>query len=247
MPELIHSFRLPVPVARAWAALDDPDLVAAAFPGATVRDRGADSVSGQLAVKVGPVTTRYDGTVTVSWRDRPARRFVLTVVGDEVGGAGQLAATIHVTLAAVDEETDVEVRSNLGITGRVGQFGEGILSDVLERMLADLATGLIQAGFPERRCWRWTSPPLGPVPAPSRTSSWVSTNRCRSGSPTSRWPSTPRRTSWTSQSPHPSPSAAAAPPRRPLLRRPLLRRPRLRRPHRRRPLRRPRARRRRRR
>ena len=49
MPELIHTLRLPVPVDRAWAALDDPDLVASAFPGAAVSDRGADDVSGELS------------------------------------------------------------------------------------------------------------------------------------------------------------------------------------------------------
>ncbi len=151
MPELIHTLRLPVPVDRAWAALDDPDLVASAFPGADVSDRGADDVSGELSVKVGPVRARYAGAVRVTWRDRPARRFVLEATGDEVDGLGTLRATIHVTLSEADDgaATDVELRTNLAVTGRVAQFGDAVLDDVLGRHLQGLASGLEAAGFPE--------------------------------------------------------------------------------------------------
>lgn len=149
MPELIHTFRLPVPIERAWAALDDPGRVAAAFPGAAVRDRERQSLAGELVVKVGPVTARYEGTITVTWRDLEARRFVLQVVATEIGGVGRLEATIHVTLEPSGGATTVEVRTNLNLSGRVAQFGDGVLSDVMARMFADLGSALEAAGFPE--------------------------------------------------------------------------------------------------
>ena len=79
-------------------------------------------------MKVGPVTARYDGTVTVSWRDRPGPPLRAgRSTGDEVDGARHAAGHDPRDPQRADGRaaTDVELRTNLAITGRVAQFGEG--------------------------------------------------------------------------------------------------------------------------
>src|SRR4051812_21247466 len=96
--DLIYAFRLPVPVDEAWAALSDVERVAEVFPGAALESVEGDVATGQLTVKVGPVSVRYAGTVTVQSQDAAAGVAVLRGKGTESRGDGDVAATVSVAL-----------------------------------------------------------------------------------------------------------------------------------------------------
>ena len=149
--ELTHTVVLPTSPSRAWATLDDADRVAAALPGARATRSEGDVVSGQVTLKIGPISTAFEGKVTVIDRDRLTRRFVLDLDGAEVDGVGTVAGTCHVRLIAEGEHTAVEVRTLVGVTGRLALYGEAVVDDLLGRLLADLADALTEAGLPRGR------------------------------------------------------------------------------------------------
>ena len=148
--ELTHTALVAAPVARAWALLNDPEVVADCLPGAVLQERHGDLSRGTLTLKVGPVTASYDGTVTVVRRDEEAGRLELEAVGDERAGAGRVAATFDLTLTEDAGGTRVTAVTTLAISGRVGQFGTGVLDHLGARLMADLATELERrAAVPE--------------------------------------------------------------------------------------------------
>src|SRR2546428_13862840 len=72
MPRFEDSFRVNAPRPRVWALLDDPARVAACVPGCEeVTAEGADRFRARLRVKVGPIATTQQLTLTVTERTAP--------------------------------------------------------------------------------------------------------------------------------------------------------------------------------
>lgn len=140
--ELTHTILLAVPVDRAWAVLEDPEVVARCLPGATLIERDGDTSRGTLSLKLGPISATYEGTLTVLSRDEQAGKVVLRATGVEQDAAGALDATIEVALVADRGRTIVNVTSELDISGRVAQFGRGVVVDVGARLLDGLVRQL---------------------------------------------------------------------------------------------------------
>ena len=59
--QLEHEFTVPVPVDRAWEVLLDVETIAPCMPGASVDTVDGDSFTGNVKVKVGPITVAYAG------------------------------------------------------------------------------------------------------------------------------------------------------------------------------------------
>src|SRR5829696_6466146 len=74
---LENAFTVPAPVERAWAALLDMERVAPCLPGAALDGGDGTEFSGSMTVKLGPVTSRYRGTVRIEHADAAARHAVL--------------------------------------------------------------------------------------------------------------------------------------------------------------------------
>jgi soluble lytic murein transglycosylase-like protein len=67
--------------------------------------------------------------------DAIAHRAVLKAEGRETRGQGNASATISATLSPSGDGTKVEVVTDLAITGKVAQFGRGVLADVSGKLL----------------------------------------------------------------------------------------------------------------
>jgi carbon monoxide dehydrogenase subunit G len=138
--ELQHSFTVPADVDTAWAALLDLETVAPCFPGATLTGREGDEFSGQVRVKLGPVSLQYAGKGRFVERDEAAHRVVLTASGADSRGGGTAAARVTASLHdAGGEGTRVEVATDLDITGKAAQFGRGLIGDVSARLIGQFA------------------------------------------------------------------------------------------------------------
>ncbi|MBO0715621.1 MAG: SRPBCC family protein [Acidimicrobiales bacterium] len=133
--ELTNEFRVGVPVERAWATLTDVRLIAPCMPGAELREVEGDEYRGVVKVKVGPITAEYRGKATFLERDEAAHKAVLRAEGRETRGQGNAAATITADLTPEGDGTQVKVMTDLQITGRVAQFGRGVLADVSSKLL----------------------------------------------------------------------------------------------------------------
>jgi len=133
--QLDHEFTVPVPVEQAWDVLLDVERIGPCLPGAVVDEVNGDDVNGRVKVKVGPITVTYNGTMTFIEKDVENRKIVLKGSGKEAKGAGTAAATITAVLKGSGDETQVNVTTDLAITGRPAQFGRGVMVDVSNKLL----------------------------------------------------------------------------------------------------------------
>jgi uncharacterized protein len=133
--ELTNEFRVSVPVADAWAVLTDVERIAPCLPGAQLQEIEGDEYRGIVKVKVGPITAQYKGKATFQSKDDDAHVAVLKAEGRDTRGQGNASALITATLTPDGDGTEVKVVTDLTITGKVAQFGRGVLVDVSSKLL----------------------------------------------------------------------------------------------------------------
>ncbi|MDQ3106198.1 MAG: SRPBCC domain-containing protein [Actinomycetota bacterium] len=133
--ELTNEFRVSVPVEDAWAVLTDVERIAPCLPGAQLQEIEGDEYRGIVKVKVGPITAQYKGKATFQSRDDDAHVAVLKAEGRDTRGQGNASAIITATLTSEGGGTAVKVVTDLTITGKVAQFGRGVLVDVSGKLL----------------------------------------------------------------------------------------------------------------
>ena len=119
-----------------WAFLTDPSRVAGCLPGAAIAERVDERThAGTIAVKVGPVSARYKGTVRFERLDEGEGVAEIAAAGQDVRGKG--GADMRMTSRVVERgpaETEVTVSSTVNITGILAQFGRGMIQDVSDEM-----------------------------------------------------------------------------------------------------------------
>jgi hypothetical protein len=133
--ELSNDFRVAVAPSTAWAVLTDVERIAPCMPGAQLQEIEGDEYRGVVKVKVGPITAQYKGKATFVERDEQNHRAVLRAEGRDTRGQGNASATITATLVPDGEGTHVTVATDLTVTGKVAQFGRGVMADVSGKLL----------------------------------------------------------------------------------------------------------------
>ena len=143
--QLTHRFTVPTGVAETWAHFQDIASVAECFPGATVASVDGDTFSGSVKVKLGPIALVYNGSGTFVEKDEAAHRFVVDAKGKDKRGNGTAGAKVTLQMVAADGgATDVEVVTDLSITGKPAQFGRGVMQDVSDKLLGQFVACLEQ-------------------------------------------------------------------------------------------------------
>lgn len=135
--DLTHRFTVPTGVEEAWAHFQDIEGVATCFPGAVVTSVEGETFHGSVKVKLGPIALVYNGSGTFVEKDEAAHRFVVDAKGKDKRGNGTAGAkvTLQMTSSAAGDSTDVEVVTDLAITGKPAQFGRGVMQDVSDKLL----------------------------------------------------------------------------------------------------------------
>jgi uncharacterized protein len=133
--ELTNEFHVHTPIERAWAVLTDVELIAPCMPGAVLEEIEGEEFRGGVKIKVGPITAQYKGKATFLERDAVNHKAVLRAEGRDTKGQGNANATITAQLTPSGTGTVVKVTTDLTITGRVAQFGRGVLADVSAKLL----------------------------------------------------------------------------------------------------------------
>jgi len=129
------EFRVGVPVDEAWRVLLDVERIAPCMPGAQLQEVEGDEYRGIVKVKVGPITAQYKGTARIVEADEGARRIVIKADGRDTRGQGNASATVTASLAADGSGTRVVIDTDLNVTGKVAQFGRGVMADVSSKLL----------------------------------------------------------------------------------------------------------------
>jgi len=147
--DLTHRFTVPTSVDETWAHFQDIASVAECFPGATVTSADGDSFAGSVKVKLGPIALVYNGSGTFVEKDEAAHRFLVDAKGRDKRGNGTAGAKVTLTMTPAAAEgaaggTDVEVVTDLAITGKPAQFGRGVMQDVSDKLLGQFVECLEQ-------------------------------------------------------------------------------------------------------
>ncbi len=143
--DLTHRFTVPTSVAETWDLFDDIASVAECFPGATVTAVEGETFQGSCKVKLGPIALVYNGSGTFVEKDEEAHRFVVDAKGKDKRGNGTAGAKVTLSMGdAAGGGTDVEVLTDLAITGKPAQFGRGVMQDVSDKLLGQFVACLEQ-------------------------------------------------------------------------------------------------------
>lgn len=141
--ELSSSFEVARSLEDTWAVLTDVERIAPCLPGAKLQEVEGEEHRGVVKVKVGPITAEYKGVASFTEKDDSSHRAVLEAKGRDTRGAGNASAVITAQLAAVDDNTtSVTVDTDLTISGKVAQFGRGVMADVSAKLMGQFADNL---------------------------------------------------------------------------------------------------------
>jgi carbon monoxide dehydrogenase subunit G len=143
MEKLLNEFVITRPIDEAWAVLTDVERIAPCMPGATLQEIEGDVYRGVVKVKLGAIATAFKGEAHFVERDDVNHRAVLHGEGRDTTGKGNADAMITASLQSINEtETKCVVETDLRVTGKVAQFGRGIMGDVSKKLMAQFATNL---------------------------------------------------------------------------------------------------------
>jgi len=169
--DLTHRFTVPVPIDEAWAHFNDIGSVAECFPGASVTSAESDTFAGSVKVKLGPIALVYNGTGTFTEKDEATHRMVVDAKGKDKRGNGTAGAAVVMTMTESPggaSSTDIEVVTDLAITGKPAQFGRGVMQDVSDKLLGQFVACLEQrfegSGAAEADVPEVAEAPASPVP-----------------------------------------------------------------------------------
>jgi carbon monoxide dehydrogenase subunit G len=95
---------------------------------------------GAVRVRVGPMEVAYRGRVLLAEVDEAARRVRMTGEGRESGGAGSARMSMTCALGpGPDGGTEVSVRAEVDVAGRLVQLGRGMFEQVSHQLFQELA------------------------------------------------------------------------------------------------------------
>lgn len=121
-----NEFTVSSTVDEVWKALLDLELVAPCLPGAALTEQDGDEYKGTMTVKIGPVTAKYNGTVSYTEVDEESHRAVIQANGKDARGQGTASAVITSKLEDMGGgSTKVNVETDMKLTGKAAQFGRG--------------------------------------------------------------------------------------------------------------------------
>jgi carbon monoxide dehydrogenase subunit G len=140
--KIANEFTVTAPIEQAWELFNDLEQVIPLMPGAQMTGHDGDDVLGKVKIKVGPVTSEFNGKVHFVERDRDQYRAVIDAKGKESRGTGNAAATVTAVLHEAGNQTRVTVDTDLKVVGKLAQFGSGMLQQVSEKLLGQFVESL---------------------------------------------------------------------------------------------------------
>lgn len=140
---LINEFTVNRPIEEAWPLITDVERIAPCLPGAELQEVEGETYRGVVKVKLGAISSQFKGEAHFIERDDENYRAVIKGTGRDTGGRGNASAEITAQAESLSPtSTRVAVTTDLHITGKVAQFGRGIMGDVSSKLMAQFADNL---------------------------------------------------------------------------------------------------------
>jgi carbon monoxide dehydrogenase subunit G len=165
--DMTGEFRLPAPRETVWKALNDPAILKQSIPGCEELVKVSDTeLTARVAAKVGPVSARFAGKVTLSDLDPPNG---YTISGEGQGGvAGFAKGGAQVRLKDEGGGTLLTYTVQAQIGGKLAQIGSRLIDATARKMAEEFFTRFAAAvstaaPAPEAAA---AAAPTQPTPAP---------------------------------------------------------------------------------
>jgi carbon monoxide dehydrogenase subunit G len=166
--ELKGERLIPAPVERTWAALNDPEVLKACIAGCESLERTADDAFQALvAVRVGPVSSRFKGNIRLTDVAPPSRYTIHFDGQGGVAGFGKGSADVSLEPAGTGTRLAYAARAQVGgkmaqvgsrlIDAAAGKITEDFFSAFEARLKAETAGAPVPAPVapPSGRAWIW--------------------------------------------------------------------------------------------
>jgi uncharacterized protein len=131
--------RIPAPRQAVWDALNDTTVLKASIPGCeSLEKTGDNQMKATAAVKLGPISARFNGAVTLSDIDAPNG---YTITGEGQGGVAGFAkggAKVFLTDDGADTLLKYEVNAQVG--GKLAQLGARLIDATAKQMAEQFFT-----------------------------------------------------------------------------------------------------------
>lgn len=127
--------RISAPRQTVWDALNDPAVLKASIPGCESLEKLSDtSMKSTVAIKIGPISARFNGSVVLSDMDPPNG---YTISGEGQGGVAGFAkggAKVHLADDGPGTLLNYEVHAQVG--GKIAQLGARLI-DASAKQISD--------------------------------------------------------------------------------------------------------------
>lgn len=141
--KLVNEFTVNRPIDEAWPLITDVERIAPCLPGAELQEIEGETYRGIVKIKLGAISSKFKGEANFLERDDEAHHVVIKAAGRDTGGRGNASAEITAQAESLSPtSTRVVVETDLHITGKVAQFGRGIMGDVSAKIMAQFADNL---------------------------------------------------------------------------------------------------------
>jgi carbon monoxide dehydrogenase subunit G len=141
--QLVNEFTVNRPIEEAWPLITDVEGIAPCLPGAELQEIEGETYRGVVKIKLGAISSQFKGEANFIERDDENFRAVIKAAGRDTGGRGNASAEITAQAESLSPtSTRVSVTTDLHITGKVAQFGRGIMGDVSAKIMAQFADNL---------------------------------------------------------------------------------------------------------
>ena len=142
MVEIDHPITSDKSIDDNWKLVTDLERLVPCVQGGTVKEKVSDDeVKAEIRIKMGAMSMRFAGTVSVVEQDPAAHRALLRVKSREVGGSGHANADVTFTLA----DGGGNIHTAAQITGKAASMGEGTVATVLEALIKDFTNNFVAA------------------------------------------------------------------------------------------------------
>jgi hypothetical protein len=127
------SYSLPVPPERAYAILQDPNVLAKCIPGCEGLDRVAeDEYAMRMKMGIAGISGRFDGKVRISGKNPPVS-FRMSVEG--AGKIGFMKGDGVITLSAADSGSNVQFEGDVQVGGTIANVGQRLIETTAKMII----------------------------------------------------------------------------------------------------------------
>jgi hypothetical protein len=131
--ELTGEYTIQADRQKVWESLNDPEILKQCIPGCEeIEQSGENAFSAKVKAKVGPVNSRFSGTVTLSNLNPPES---YTISGEGSGGAAGFAkGGADVKLEEIDAgQTKLSYKVDAQVGGKLAQLGQRLIQSTANK------------------------------------------------------------------------------------------------------------------